>query len=211
MDMAAIMEELADHGFNDTSEQRKLDVINDTYFDVCSREAWPFLEKQINLSFTGNDTASNFPADFSKLISLVEPTTGSVIKPTRLDDFANNFTLVTDTGAALRYYFLGNSLRINPKPPSGSTLVLNYTANPEPLVPASDESDILIPPRHHRVLSLGSLVKLYLMEDDPELAQAFQAQFEARIQTMRADLWQRDFAPDFIHETDPFVDPLLGF
>jgi hypothetical protein len=212
MDMTEILSELTDHGFEDTSDARKVALVNDTYFDLCSREAWPFLEKQATLNFTGSDTPSNLPADFSKLISLVNPTTGQVIQAIRSDDFANRFTLyAADVADPIRYYFIGSNLRVNPVPPSGTTLKINYIANPVELNDTSVETDILVPARHQRTLVLGALAKLYLMEDDPELSAAFNAMFEGRIQTMRADLWSRDFAPDFIHNTDPDVDPLLGF
>ena len=212
MDMVEILSELTDHGFEDTSTARKVAVVNDSYFDLCSREPWPFLEKQATLSFTGADTPTNLPADFSKLISLVNPSSGQVVASTRLDDFANQFTLyANDVADPLRYYFIGNVLHVQPKPSSGTSLILNYVANPAELSDTAVEADILVPPRHQRALVLGALSKLYLMEDDPELSSAFNQLFESRIQTMRADLWTRDFAPDFIHNNDPDIDPLLGF
>lgn len=212
MDMSEILSELTDHGFEDTSLIRKVAVVNDAYWDLCSRETWPFLEKQATLTFNGSDTPTNQPADFGKLISIVNPSTGQVIQAIRADDFANSFTLyAADVSDPIRYYFIGNTLRVQPVPPSGTTLKITYVAAPAELADNAAEADILLPKRHHRALVLGALAKLYLMEDDPELASAFNAMFEARIQTMRADLWQNDFAPDFIHNTDPDIDPLLGF
>lgn len=212
MDMSEIVSELTDHGFEDTSLARKVAVVNDTYFDLCSREAWPFLEKQASLSFTGGDTPAFQPSDFSKVISLVNPTSGQVLVSTRLDDFAQSFsTSAANVAAPFRYYFVANQIHVYPTPPAGTSLSLNYVSKPPELTDTSVEADILIPAQHHRTLVMGALAKLYLMEDDPELASAFNAMFEARIQTMRADVWTRDFEPDFIHNTDPDIDPLLGF
>ena len=44
MDVEAMISDIDDHGFEDSSEERKLAVLNDVYQDVLSREAWPFLE-----------------------------------------------------------------------------------------------------------------------------------------------------------------------
>jgi len=64
MDVSEIIDDLEDHGFEDTSEARKLAALNDTLWDVTGREPWPFLEKSVALSFNGSSsTPTNLPSD----------------------------------------------------------------------------------------------------------------------------------------------------
>jgi len=207
--VADILSELSDHGFTDTSTARKLSVINDTIQDICSREPWPFLEKSITLTFDGtNTTPSNFPSDFRASLKLVDTNTGRVLEWNRLDDFDEAIATATaqlTQGAPYAYYFVGSTLYVWPVPPATATVRMRYLSVPVDVTDTTDDATLatIFPRRHQRVITLGALWKLYDMEDDPDIAVRFQSNFEARMQTMRQDLWRHQYdKADSVHISD---------
>lgn len=197
MTIAEMVTELNEHGFEDTSSVRKLAILNDTIWDICSREAWPFLESSLELTFDGSSPVpSNFPADFSKALSLTDAATGNVIRWERWEVVAKTYPSSIESpglGYAQAYYFRNNQLRVFPLPASNMTLDLNYVKWPAELALDAAEGDIVIPARHHRSIILGALYKLYAMEDDPELSSLFKAEYESRVSMMRDDLIREQF------------------
>lgn len=191
-DVAGLISELDDHGFADTPSARKVGILNDTIADVCSREPWPFLEKELQLTFDGvNAAPANSPADFSKAIGLHDPVSAAPIQWERWEvvrkRHANQLTLL-GLGAPQNYYFVGGKLKVWPIPASTQTIDLDYVCFHPTVTAGTLEAAILVPARHHRVLVLGSLYKLYSMEDDPELSAVFSTEYEHRISIMREDL-----------------------
>ena len=207
------IDEINDHGFTDTSVTRKVAILNDTLWDICSREAWPFLEKSATLNFDGTGPApTNQPSDFRQALSLVISTgndasvAGQPLDPERWDVMERRYgQLLNQAGTPCAYYFVGNQLRIFYVPGSDVTLRLDYIANQPELTSASVETDILLPPQHHRAVVLGALYKLYDMDDDFDIGASFQAQYEDRILKMRNQLWTRQYdRPDRIYGIDDF-------
>lgn len=199
------LQELTDHGFEDTTDTRKLVAINDTLADVCSREPWPFLEKTLQFSFDGTSgKPSNFPTDFKALVTLTDPSTGRTINHERRDvlqkRYASQWSLVD---IPVYFYMESGVARAYPIPTSGYKLDSLYLATHPVVTSATLEAEILIPPRHHRVVPIGALYKLYAMEDDPENSSLFKAEYEDRIQKMREDLSHLQYdRPDRIWVTD---------
>jgi hypothetical protein len=197
--------EMDDHGFGDTPATRKLSVLNDTIGDLCSREPWPFLQKTLQLSFDGTSgKASNFPADFRSILALTDPSNGSTIGWERGDVLrkrnASQWSLVATPYC---FYDEAGIVRAYPIPPSAYKLDMLYLCT-HPVVDGSTlEAAILLPARHHRILVVGSLYKLYTMEDDPELAGVFKQEYEDRYMKMREDLSRVQYdRPDRIWMTD---------
>lgn len=191
-DVSALVSELDDHGFADTASARKVGVINDTIADICSREPWPFLEKEFQLTFDGaNGLPSNFPADFSKAVGLHDPATGFPIAWERWEvirkRFANQLN-VLGLGSPINYYFVAGKLKVYPIPAATQLIDLDYICFHPTVTAATLEAGILVPARHSRVIVLGSLYKLYSMEDDPELSTVFATEYEHRLSIMREDL-----------------------
>jgi hypothetical protein len=197
MDVSEMITELNEHGFEDTSSVRKVALINDTIWDICSREAWPFLEGSIELTFNGSSTVpSNFPTDFSKALSVTDAASGNVIRWERWEVVQKTYPSSIDTaglGYPQAYYFRDNQLRVFPLPASNMTLDLNYVKWPAELSAGSLEADIVIPTRHQRAIILGTLYKLYAMEDDPELSALFKDEYETRVSMMRDDLIREQY------------------
>lgn len=194
MDVSEIIQELNNHGFEDTDSTQKMLVINDTLWDIESREPWPFLEKTTTLNFNGSsEIPTNMPTDFKAVMWLYDTVNAVTLQPERLstirDRFGASLTQVTDP---LMYYFVGSSMRLYPVPPSATGRYrLDYFATQPELTSSDVEASILLPKRHHRIISLGALWRLYKLEDDPENAQQFQEDYEGRITTMREDLFRR--------------------
>lgn len=207
------IDEFNDHGFTDTSVTRKVALLNDTLWDICSREPWPFLEKSVVLTFDGTSpTPTNLPSDFRSLLSLVNVSTGVPLDPERYDVMERQHGADRLTGGTPNtYYFLNDTLNIYFIPDVATTLRLTYLANHPVLSQSSVEADILLPKEFHRAISLGTLYKLYDMDDDFDLAASFQAQYEDRLMKMRNQLWERNYdRPDRVYGIDDFDLQFLG-
>jgi hypothetical protein len=96
------------------------------------------------------------------------------------------------TGTPFIYYFVGSAIKVLWVPDVGYTALLEYNKVQAALTPTSAETEFLIPQRHHRAVVLGSLSRLYALEDDAEQAQYFDNLFEKRIAQMAFDLITRE-------------------
>lgn len=196
MDVSEMLTTLEAHGYDTSIEDaEKLSAINDAIWDIESREPWPFLTKSANLNFDGiNPAPSNLPADFKAVIWLQDLRNGVPIWPVRVETIRQNFTsttvAVTDPQ---NFYFVGEQLRLWPVPPSDSSgrYLLDYLAAQTELTSTSISTDILLPPRYHRMIVDGAIVRLALMEDDEDISAFFSQRFEARIQQMKYDLFKK--------------------
>ena len=203
--VADILNDLNDFGFADTSTTSKLARINDSIRDICKRKAWPFLETSTTLTFDGtNAKPSNLPALFRASRAVVDPTNGRTIHWVRLDALEKqNALLITQTGDPLVYYFEGRNLQVAPIPPSSQTLRLRYYQF-HPLVDATTlESGILIPPDGHWAITLGTLIKLYAQDDDPQMSQWARGEFEAEVANLIDDQFGLQYdRPEHIYVPD---------
>lgn len=214
MNVADIITELNNHGFADTSDTQKLFVINDTIWDMEAVEPWPFLEKSVALNFDGtNPSPTNMPVDFKQVKFISDTLTGAGIWPERVetvrDRYADLFQTQSDVNPFL-YYIWGGQLRLYPIPTATTgRFYMDYIASQTTVTSDTLEAAILLPKRHHRVITLGSVYKLYAMEDDLQNAQAFQSMYEDKIQRMRDDLLRKQFQrPDVVFMTDADEDYL---
>ena len=203
--VSEMLTELSDHGFADTSQVRKLALINDTVWDICSREPWPFLEDTRTLTFSGSSTTSATDlSDLRAVLSLVR-SDGTPLQPRRLDEMEKSYgtDLTTATGTVTDYYFVGDELHFYPIPGAAETVRARILKHHPELTDASVEADILIPLRHHRLIVLGTLFKLYDLEDDFDLSARFQGEFENRLLTMRGEVWSKQYdRPDRLYDID---------
>ena len=212
MTMAEILSELVDHGFEDTSTERKLAKINDTLWDIESREPWPFLEKGLALNFDGSSpTPTNMPADFKQVMWLYDTTNGVTLWPERLSTIRDRYgATINQVGDPFSYYFLGSTLKLYPVPPvSTGRIQLDYYAQQPELGETAAENTFLLPPRHHGVVTLGALWRLYKMEDDPENGNVFQIDYENKLQQMHEDLFRRQYQRSdqiFVIDEDDLYD-----
>src|SRR6266705_470493 len=160
MNVADILSELDDNGFEDTDVSRKVALINDVIQDVCSREAWPFLEKSSNITLTAGVEQVTLPSDFRAALALVIPGQG-VVMPERQETVTKTYR----SGAAATankavpglYYFIGSSMYLYPAPNTDYPAILRYLAVSADVDQNGTAADIIIPNRHARVITLGVL------------------------------------------------------
>lgn len=211
MTVADMLSELSEHGFGDVDTQQQLNVINDTLWDIVGREKWPFREKTTTLDFDGvSAVPTNWPSDIRQVIWIADTVSGNAVLPQRLETIRSQYTgnLSTVSDPAGFYYFVGYTAYFYPVP-SASTgrYTLDYVARQPALTVDSSEAEILLPIEYHRIIVIGALVKLYLMDDDTEEAPLFQQQFDGMLQNMREELLRRQYQqPDRIFVTDEYDD-----
>lgn len=215
IDVQAIFSDLDDHGFDDTSPERKLAVVNDTYYDVCDREAWRFLEASVDLEFDGTTgVPTNWPLDFRTLLAIFRTADGTKLQHIRQDDFIAGYASnLTFQGSPLLYYFEGEQLNAYPIPAATDVVRMKYVKQPDELTETTVEADILLPKRYHRgVLVNGALYKLYLMEDDAELATSFKGLYDEAVAKLVTSWRIQLDRSDYIHHVDPDdVDDFIDF
>lgn len=205
MSVQDILDALSDYGFTDTTSIRKLEKINATVFDMTAREPWPFMEATIDLTFDGvSGIPSNFPTDFQADLDLVRLDTGAKLQPLRLQEADAGLNInLAQPGEARYYYFIGRTLYVAQIPAATQTVRMRYIKRHATLLQTDPESAILIPKEHHEVVLLGTLVKLYDLEDDTDLSVRFQQLYENKYQDMRSSIWMRQYdRPDHIVITD---------
>lgn len=198
---------MSDYGFTDTSSTRKLEKINSTVWDINSRDAWPFLENSVDLTFDGiNSIPTNVPSDFQSVMDIMNTSTGGKLQPLRLQEADASMTLLmTQTGNPFYYYFIGEALHISQIPPVGTILRMRYVRKQVKLLQTDVEAAILLPAEHHEAILYGSLFKLYDLEDDTDLSLRFQQLYENKIQNMRQPIFMRQYdRPDHIQITDRY-------
>lgn len=206
MDVSEMITDLGDHGFTDASTTTKLRVLQDAIWEIEGLRPWPFLETSTNLSFDGSSgLATNFPANFRSALLLKNADSGLRLEPVDQTDLEDHVgTQLTKVGAPVYYYPEAERLKLWPVPPSGTTVRMRYLRFSDEIEQATLESAILIPKRHHRVIVLGALIRLYDMEDDPELAARFQSHYESRLERMVEDLFRKQYdRSEYVRVTDP--------
>lgn len=179
-------------GFEDFDDTAKLILINEAYFDVATRESWPFMEGLATIVQPSSDDTLNVPTDFQAVLSLIDTSNNIVLQPERSDVIEKNIRNAADSGKPNRYYFIGGTLYLYPSSNTGATYRLYYIKSPTALTSSSVAADILIPARHHSIIIYGALVKAFLVNDDPQGA-VFNNMFEQRLQSMRNDVWMRQY------------------
>ena len=194
------------YGFDDFETSQKLTLLNEAYFDIVTREPWPFLEKVVTVivpsgesKVTNNANVTVSAAqitDLNSVLSFIDTSQDIVVTPERADVIEKNYRLNDYSGDPRYYYFVGEDLYLYPNS-TGSTYRLYYTRTP---VAATNTSDtFLIPSRHHSIIVYGALIKAFLVNDDPQAA-VYQNLFESRYQQMRNDLWMQQYdRPERMH------------
>jgi hypothetical protein len=204
--MSDILSTLDDHGFDSETTDRKVAMVNAAYYDICSREPWPFLEKTIALAFDGSAAvATNWPADFRSawIIQITSVQTAGPLKFIRYDDWLQSYGASPQTGTPQLAYFVANEVSFYPTPTADMVVTMGYLANPAALTDTSLEADILVPAQFHQAIVDGALYKLYAMEDDTDIAPTFETYFEREIQNMREQVWKRQYqTQDIVHPVD---------
>lgn len=192
MTMEEILSSVDDHGFEDTLEARKVQVVNAVIRDICAREPWTFLEEDASVTINAREITK--PTDFRAVLSLVIPSLGLVLVPERGDTVhKSDPASLTATGDyPTTYYFVGNTLYVRPVPTTSLTGTMFFLRNHPVVTADSVEADILIPAAHHQVIVDGTVSRIAAMEDDPDNAGLFKGFYEEGIQMMHST-WKRQY------------------
>lgn len=189
------------------TDDRKLEALNETYWDANSREAWPFLEATATYAFAGSSSTPVTPAtDISSVEAIYRTSDGQRLEPWRRDDFFNVYaSQLTQAGKPAIYYFEAGALNFYPLPSSSDVVVVKYSKIPPALQMTSLEASIVFPPKYHRsVLVMGTLARLALAQDDVDMSNAYERLYEKALAGMVQDqLAQQSDRTDFIHVNDP--------
>lgn len=200
------------YGFDDFEDAQKLTLLNEAYFDIATREPWPFLESTV--AFTApngttqitNQAFANSPTNVNSVLSFIDTTNDVVMMPERGDVIEKNYRVNDMTTYPEHYYFVGEELFVYPAVSGATAYRLYYTRTPVGATDATDTGAWFIPSRHHSIVLYGALVKAFLVNDDPQ-ATMFQNMFEARYQQMRNDLWIQQYdRTDRVHVVSDAYD-----
>jgi hypothetical protein len=186
------------YGFDDFEDSQKLTLLNEAYFDIVTREPWPFLESVVEFTAPNgatkitNESFPGSPSDVNSVLSFIDVSNDVVMTPERGDVIEKNFKVNRVTSYPEHYYFVAEDLFVYPEVRGATLYRLFYTRTPVGATETTDTGVWLIPSRHHSIVLYGALVKSFLVNDDPQAA-AFQNMFESRYQQMRNDLWLQQY------------------
>jgi hypothetical protein len=215
MTLDEMYDEMDLYGFEDFEEAQKLLLLNEAYFDIVTREPWPFLEKVVefivpngtsqitsgssfrvvNSTNTLNNSAgvgTYTEHSVNTVLSFLDVSNDIVMVPERADVIEKNYRVANDTSTPNKYYFVGDDMFVYPAINGSPTMRLYFLQLPVAATDTSGTGAWLIPSRHHSIVLYGALVKAFLVNDDPQ-ASVFQNLFEQRYQQMRADVWMNQY------------------
>ena len=217
MDVPTILDITTAYGFetdDELTDDRKVEAINEAYNDICTREDWPFLE--------GMDTAATFVAANNGLLTLsnndsvgqvkamyVAGSPRQTLEPRLLEDLfdgaAISASVLETAGTPQWYYFLADAIYCAPPPVADTVVSIFYQKDVNVLTATSLEAEILIPARWHRsVLVIGTLMRLAMMQDDVDMANAYERVYEKALAYMVDAVFSRQTQrTQYIHVNDP--------
>jgi hypothetical protein len=198
MTLDDMYDEMDLYGFDDFDNSQKLVLLNEAYFDIATREPWPFMEDVIEFvvpagvgRVTNNRVAfMESPSDVNSVLSFRDVTRGFALSPERSDIIEKNYDASASSSEC--YYFVGEDLFLYPASSGASKYRLYYIKSPVAATEETGSSVYLIPERHHSIIVYGALIKAFLVNDDPQAA-VFQNMFEQRYQQMRNDAWMQQY------------------
>lgn len=204
------------YGFDDFEDSQKLLLLNESYFDVVTREPWPFMEKLVSFTAANGttqilvdgsmkinnatgwlDNANTIPAtyteyDVTSVLSFVDLTRRVVMTPERNDVIEKNYVVNNLSTYPEKYYFIGEDMFVYPSVVGNTQYQLLFLKDPKAATEATDTDAWFVPSRHHSVILYNAMVKAFLVNDDPQ-ASMFQNMFESRYQQMRNDVWMKQY------------------
>lgn len=203
-----IIDEVRDYEFDDLTDARILNHINDVYFDVLSRQPWPFLDTKASATVSATGLITS-PTDIKQIRALKDTTNKNKLSPERIEYLLSKFDQLTDVGQAVYYYKDTDGWYVYPIG-NAYAYTIRYLRVPSPLIQAGAESTILLPPRHHKVISLGVLAECYYQGDDSQMGYYFKNKYEDKLANMIEDLFQTQYdRPERVYVTDD--DEFYGF
>lgn len=138
------------------------------------------------IALTAGTSTYELPARSIRVDSLRDPATSQILTPVSIDDLD---AYPASSGTPTMYALVGSDLQVYPTPTATGSLELRYRLNPSDMVEDDDEP-ILHPDYRHLLVSYARS-KLFLFEDDPQMASVWGAQWTVDLAELRADLQKR--------------------
>lgn len=174
---------------------RTKSLYNSAYLELCEEEKWPFLLT------SASGAAPLTVADMREVESVRDTGQLSVKLWHRpATDIEEDYGLLTTVGSPLWYYIENSIIRTYPV---GGTLSVRYYKVPAELVNDADEP--LVPNRFRRYIVEG-MIRQAAMEDNPQLAQAAEAERQIGLNLMRRSLLFQAGPPQFSRNTVDSLD-----
>jgi hypothetical protein len=210
MDVSTMFSIFTAYGFESDdvlTDDRKLEALNETYWDANSREAWPFLQATATYTFAGGVGTPVTPAtDINTVEAIYRTSDGKRLEPWRRDDFFQTYaSQLTLAGSPSLYYFEAGALNFYPQPSSSDSVVVKYSKIPPALTLTTLEAAVVFPPKYHRsILVMGTLSRLALAQDDVDMSNAYERLYEKALALAVGDLLdEQSDRSEFIHVNDP--------
>lgn len=189
MTIDEILTEISDvWRFADYSSAERLVAVNNTYYDVCRRFPWPFLEATTTLTTSAGDNTPTTPSDMKQIKALVIPAYDVKLQPERRDALLGKFYDLSTTGIPINYYFIGTTLYLYPTPDAVYSITMDYIKKPTALAGGGAENTILLPAEYHELLTIGAAYRLSVRDTDLQTTSFLRNMFEERLQAMQHDL-----------------------
>ncbi len=189
---STVLSELYASGFDYLSDNSQTDRakrwVNQSYQELCSLEAWPFLR-----------TTASGPAPlslplFGRMIRVVDTSFSGGNRLLESDeDMVAEFNPVLTLTGTPRYYYMtydSSGPLLNVYPVSTSTLTVAYSQNPTPLV--ADADILLVPNQFIDIVVLGAMRRAYI--DGTDTANQYnlvKTEWADRVNLMRTQLLPR--------------------
>ena len=178
--------------FGDTSnavrtEAEWLAYINAAYREFIRTAKWPALLTETTLNFTGGNPTATIPsAALQGGLVDVFLSTGGPLEPVPADLAPNMRRFLHDQESASPVYWERRGARLNvlPTPAGNITLTLSYIAAVSALAVGTSP---VIPETYHSALIAGALARAHADDDNPQLAEVFQAEFSRLAEVARRD------------------------
>jgi len=189
------LDTLADYGLgDDITSDDLIGIVNSVIQDANTRQAWSFLQATTTVTLQAGQAQVTLPVRFNKAQGLVIDSAPAVLTPERRETIVKKFVgSLTQTGLPEFYYFIGQNLYVYPIPSQNYTAILDYYQDEVVVTAATPLSSLLIPSKHQDVYVLGTLARLFAVEDDTELFSLFSDRYEKKIVDMMEDVSMHQF------------------
>jgi len=169
-------------------------AINDALKHIARTTDIPLNQTSSTIPTVSGTASYALPSDFLYMRALTHVDTGQTLSPLvgGIDEYDALVTTLT-TGRSGRpgsYVVEANSLLLHPTPGSAYDIRLRYAKVPVDLSGAVELSTIF-PEEYGYLLVCFGRARLFRFEDDPQMADYWQAQFETGLAKLRTDLQYR--------------------
>ena len=187
------------------------EMMNTSYYDVCRRRRWTWLEVTTSISTVAGVATVAIPTAASAYsFGRLRPTSTMVWPPEYIDDFGDFdplTRLAIDTlerGEPTFFTMSGANFTFYPTPDAVYQYTVHYWF--VPVLLSADADNAVIPDMFRDVIISGALMLHAARDKDPAMYQFYQNQYEGQIEEMR----KRDLSRQFQTPSRASMGPAYG-